>query len=383
MYKEQLDTIDRANAFLQQCTSQSILLEPPRSKRRSRHTKAEFKSIRKHATSLYNVIVKGNCWKCECKDRHVASLRLEARPRTIKDSTAGFCFRLLLCKNVTDGDTRSMSDWRGITVEPEPATLSRVLSDGLGVMDDICAKIFPLTIAEERIGYLHENVYSEYRHRVDLTDAKLGSKFRTKSLDQLLNSGGQGPPQYFLSRRHRLNIAAILASSVLQLDQTSWLKSQWKSNDICFHYRDEDTVLTSKPTFPPPHVACRLSDSNSEPNCAVESPLPRAQHARSEALLTLGLALVELCFGRTLEKMQIPEDVDQNENLTRLNTAIRKLDEVYNESGGHYGDVVRRCLYCSFDVRDASLDDEEFEQDVFDYVVTPLIEDIEVFDGGR
>jgi len=180
-----------------------------------------------------------------------------------------------------------------------------------------------------------------------------------------------------------LNIAAILALSVLQLDQTSWLKSQWKSSDIYFHYSDEGAVLTSRPTFPPPHVACRLSDSNSEPNHALKPALPRVQQARCETLLTLGLVLVELCFGRTLEKMQIPEDVvDQNETLTRLKTAYRKRDEVYNESGGHYGDVVRRCLDCPFDVRDASLDDEKFEQAVFDYVVIPLIEDVEVFDGG-
>ena len=142
-------------------------------------------------------------------------------------------------------------------------------------------------------------------------------------------------------------------------------------------------VLTSRPTFPPPHVAYRLSDSNSEPDYADKPLLPKAQQARSEALLTLGLALVELCFGRTLEKMQVPEDVDENENLTRVNTAIRNLDEVYNEIGGQYGDVVRRCLYCSFDVRKASLDNEVFEQNVFDYVVKPLVEAVEVFDGGR
>ena len=253
----------------------------------------------------------------------------------------------------------------------------------LGPIDDICAKIFRLDAAEERLEYLHEDIHSACRHHIYLTDAKIGSKFRTTSLDSLLDPAEQGPLQSILSRRQRLNIAAILASSVLQLDRTSWLKSQWNSSDIYFHYREEEVVLNSGQSFPPPHVACRLSDSNSEPDHAVKSPVARAQQARSETLLTLGLALVELCFGRTLQKMQIPEDVGQNKNLTRLNTAIRKLDEVYNESGGHYGDVVRRCLYCSFDVRDASLDDEKFEQDVFDYVVTPLIKDIEVFDGER
>ena len=249
----------------------------------------------------------------------------------------------------------------------------------LGPLDDICAKIFRLDAAEERIGCLHEEGYSEYRHHIYLTDAKVGSKLRTTSLDRLLDPAEQGPLQHLLTRWHRLNIAATLASSFLQLDQTSWLKSQWKSSDIYFHYRDEDAVLTSRATFPPPHVVCGLSDSNSEPNHAPKSPLSKAQQARSETLLTLGLALVELCFGRTLENMRIPEDVDQNETLTRFRTATRKLDEVYTESGGHYGDVVRRCLYCSFDVRDASLDDEKFEQDVFNYVVTPLIKDVEVF----
>ena len=132
MYKEKLDSIDRANAFLQQCTNQSLLLEPSRSKRRFRHTKADFKSIRKYATSLYNVIVKGNYWKCKCKDHHVASLRLEVRPCASKDSTARFRFRLLLCNSITEGDAHNMLDWRGIAVEPVPMTLGPGLSDGSG-----------------------------------------------------------------------------------------------------------------------------------------------------------------------------------------------------------------------------------------------------------
>ena len=131
MYKEKLDSIDRANAFLQQCTNQSILLEPSRSKRRFGNTKTDFKSIRKYATSLYKVIVKGNSWKCKCKDHHVASLRLEVRPCTIKDSNARRRFRLLLCNNI-ERDGQNMFDWRSIAVEPEPVTLSSGLSDAVG-----------------------------------------------------------------------------------------------------------------------------------------------------------------------------------------------------------------------------------------------------------
>ena len=131
MYKEKLDSIDRANAFLQQCTNQSILLEPSRSKQRFGNTKTDFKSIRKYATSLYKVIVKGNSWKCKCKDHHVASLRLEVRPCTIKDSNARCRFRLLLCNKI-EKEGQDMVDWRSIIVEPEPVTLSPGLSDSSG-----------------------------------------------------------------------------------------------------------------------------------------------------------------------------------------------------------------------------------------------------------
>ena len=136
MYKEKLDSIDRANAFLQQCTNQSILLEPSRSKRRFGHTNTDFKSIRKYATSLYKVVVKGNAWKCKCKDHHIASLRLEVRPSTIKDSSARCRFQLLLCKNI-EKDAQNVLDWRSVAVEPEPVTLSPGLSNGSGAYGNL------------------------------------------------------------------------------------------------------------------------------------------------------------------------------------------------------------------------------------------------------
>ena len=131
IYKEKLDSIDKANAFLRDCTDQSILLEPSRSKRRFGNTKTDFKTIRKYATSLYKVIAKGNSWKCKCKDHHVASLRLGVRPCTIKDSNARCRFRLLLCNKIEE-DGQDMFDWRSIAVEPEPVTSSLGLSDGSG-----------------------------------------------------------------------------------------------------------------------------------------------------------------------------------------------------------------------------------------------------------
>lgn len=104
---------------------------------------------------------------------------------------------------------------------------------------------------------------------------------------------------------------------------------------------------------------------------------------RSEALLALGLTLVELCLGRTLSEMRATDDNHAMDIVTRLNSAHSFLDKVYDESGCRYGDVVRRCLVCPFDFRDLSLDNDEFQGAVFDTIVTPLIQDLEASEGTK
>lgn len=97
--------------------------------------------------------------------------------------------------------------------------------------------------------------------------------------------------------------------------------------------------------------------------------------------MNLGLTLVELCFGRILSDLEEPFDVDPNETITRMMTAQRLLDHVENEGGNRYGDVVRRCLFCPFDIRDFSVDNEAFQQIVFDNIVTPLVDNLNDFNG--
>ena len=114
----------------------------------------------------------------------------------------------------------------------------------------------------------------------------------------------------------------------------------------------------------------------------MKSPRVVSNHmVRNEILLALGLTLVELCFGRTLTDMRRPEDINGEETATRLATATRLHSRVYDEMGIPYGDVVRRCLFQLFDVRELSLDIEEVQQKVFDDVVTPLVDDLNNFNG--
>lgn len=104
----------------------------------------------------------------------------------------------------------------------------------------------------------------------------------------------------------------------------------------------------------------------------------------SEILSGLGIALTEVCFGRKISQMRIEEDFDPSgaEQMTNFNTATRRLPYIHTEMGISYEDAVRRCLKCPPDVRDANLDNEEFQAAVFDKIVTPLRDDFEIFTEG-
>ncbi len=212
-------------------------------------------------------------------------------------------------------------------------------------------------------------------HKIYRANTTLGSQTFSRSLEDLLRSTERSAGEN-LSRKDRLEVAVTLASSVLQLDGTSWLKSGWSSNDICFHYKDGEISHYSHP-----YLSWRQC-CNVDVTYPLESPRVVNNHmVRSEILLALGLTLVELCFGRTLTDMRRPEDITGEETATRVATATRLHSRVYDEMGIPYGDVVRRCLFQLFDVRELSLDIEEVQQKVFDDVVTPLVDDLNNFNG--
>ena len=180
-----------------------------------------------------------------------------------------------------------------------------------------------------------------------------------------------------------MRLAVILASSVLQLDETSWPKKQWRSHDIYFLQTEESFSNIPKIDYAYPHLSTKISSESSRLPSTTNVPAAcTTPLIRCEVLFSLGLTLIELCFGESLAGMQLPGDVDNVEAITSYRTASRLLDSVYNESGNRYGDVVRRCIQCPFDVRDASLDNEEFQQAVFEYIVTPLAQDLEDFNGS-
>ena len=251
-------------------------------------------------------------------------------------------------------------------------------------IEDFCGALCALDYNDREIGLIFDNeADSRYQHRLYRANSAVGpvtgtvaeSRSSSKSLEDLLNPQRRLSEEC-LSRKNRLQIAVVLASSVLQLDGSSWLRSGWSSVDIFFHHKNGQPELDHSYPYLAWQPCCRNDIGDSMESLRIKSHL-----IRNDTLLNLGLTLVELCFGRTLGDMRQPEDIGKDETETRLRTATRLHKRIDEEMGIPYSDVVRRCLYQPFDVRELSLDIEEVQQKVLDDVVTPLMEDLDNFNG--
>ena len=419
IYREMLDTIDKANKQLRDITHQNVYLESFRQKRRSNRRLPQLKLVRKHAMSLSQFLIPGKAWRCTCEMVHMASLRLECHAKALEadgDTEAKVSFRALLStghlkdnslvhypqqelKIIPSQDNKI--PWairhytplgRDFTISPQftPGSVSTTtvdFSQGSAwhvdyrePINDRCSTIFAKHPSNGAIGFSRDEKGDIHKHYLYWADPIITPETRSKSLDDLLSCPVSASCKTSLSRKDRLRIAVTLASSILELDGTLWLKPTWSSKDILFH---EKTNQASDPQYSYPYISWKLCRTDENVADHMHDTSPNDYHAfRSETLFALGLTLVELCFGSRLADLHIAEDGDPSGMTTHISTAFRLCNAVYYEMGTLYGDAVRRCLYQPFDVRDMSPDNEEFQQKVLDDIVTPLNDDLLNFNGA-
>ena len=412
VYKEILDTIEKANRDLRDITHQNIYLEPVRQKRRSKRPLAHLKLIKKHATSLYQALITGKSWRCSCKMLHLASLRLEPRTDNFEvvnvDTVQRLRFRILLSTR-REESRQAVSRWyeeveiipalddafpspinvgpqdttRTVRFRPDPVLTARSLpeptiSQDCGSITDICSTLSANHEPNQAIGFLVDEEDGRHKHYLYRANTTICPEPQSRSLGDLLSHAGHESHRTPLSRNDRLRIAVTLASSILQLHGTSWLGPQWSSKDIVFH---EKINQASGPSYSYPYISWKLCKTNNDILGSLDTSSRWHCMVRIEVLCALGLTLIELCFGKTLAEMRVPEDGDPNGTMTEMATAYRLSDSVYDEMGDSYGGAVWRCLHQPFDVRDMSLDNEELQEKVFDEIVTPLNNDLLNFNG--
>lgn len=134
------------------------------------------------------------------------------------------------------------------------------------------------------IGMLSCEPYSAAQYAMHATES-FQSAVPKQSLQQL---------QSLLSRSERIRIAAALACSVIQLCG-SWLKPRWNSSDIHLAVNDYDDTLLDFFFF-----TWSLSESASHEGRPF---IFRPSAVRRDILVPLGLALVELSIGKSMNAL--------------------------------------------------------------------------------
>ena len=122
VYQGYIDAIDKVNKDLRDITRQNVYLEPLRTSRKMKQSTADIQTIRRHAASLYQLLIGGTAWSCQCRQYHLASLRLESRSETKNGERYGvdsrYNFRILLAKSQQSHSIERTVEWQEIEIKP-------------------------------------------------------------------------------------------------------------------------------------------------------------------------------------------------------------------------------------------------------------------------
>lgn len=172
----------------------------------------------------------------------------------------------------------------------------------------------------------------ETYHLHPFTKRKRPDESSPLTLDYILSNNFEG----HLTRRQRYSIALLLASSVAQLQFTAWLRTGLKKEDIFFIPCEDDDCSV------PYH----------EPFICQGFPLHHPTTSNAEAnncnFYSLGILLLELCFGRRLEdhplRKRHPAAGGETKQAFDLMAALKWSQSVGDEGGDEYACAVKWCF---------------------------------------
>ncbi|CAI7613135.1 uncharacterized protein N7487_003825 [Penicillium crustosum] len=414
IYLDLFARLDAANKILNTLVEQSDYRSTIQKHRISKRPLLRQKRAQKSARSLHNAIIRGKYWKCACIDQHSIHFVLSYPPEDIndgsKESSHGPRFRMIFPSNspIDLGKGWCEIEAESDTIQSNVDTLNRsppqsnqdkaplakkkvkvqfafdtsyedkppMMPDMSSVppIVDICSTLSTVGTSGETnapIGFISDE---NHRHNMYYV-RKLAGNLRSQSLAELIAASSdifKAPTggSFLFTRGHRLRVAVNLACSVLQF-HGSWLKTQWRSRDIMF-------TKNASGDIDKPYVLWNVGSELDAWSLCRDNPT--FSLIQSEILFPLGLVLVELSLCQTLEALRIPEDDDPVEAYVNLKTATRLLRVVEEQSGGDYEKVARRCLLWP-GTKDSTLESEQMQDEIFQLIISPLIENLRSFEG--
>ncbi|KAJ5515957.1 hypothetical protein N7527_007517 [Penicillium freii] len=363
VYDDLLEKIDAANTILRTLVDQ-VNHQEERRKRRNPWTSLlrRYQNERQHVEFLFQTIG-GSCWQCHCREHHSVHLRLQPYVAEYANNNNPESMFHFIFSNIHDTRTTGVWDWREVIFQPQATDSPQIWAPPLAdqsnqqQIPDLCSSLQsfrPLFQQQITIGFISGDFNPAYRYTMHAVQS-----LQRDSLKQSLREA-----LTFFSRRDRLYIAASIACAVLQY-HGNWLKDQWDSSN--FHLAAE-TLNTLYLSWP-------LSSLGGLEGSSTLSSVDK----RESVLQSLGLSLVELSLGRPLDAL-LPKDETQDDKKVIVDCALKLTKEVRLESGWHYASVVDSCLSWS-GVSTICQESHNFEEQIFDKIVSPLLKDVMIFDG--
>ncbi|KAF7509479.1 hypothetical protein GJ744_008042 [Endocarpon pusillum] len=327
-----------------------------------------FKKAWKKSDLLFKALQKA--WQCSCQQYHFANLRLEHRTHP------EICFEVILTFVAPSSQANTPWSWQELqcrqmigcsfphklmkpstapqsppclpNCSPPPASSPALVRQKrvaftkptpavpkieLGSLVDPIVELCQL-LGDKECGKCmgiigHDD---ETYHLHPFTKRKRPDQSSPLTLDYILSINFNG----YLTRRQRYSIALLLASSVAQLQFTAWLRTGLKKEDIFFFPCEDDdcSVPYHEPFirqgFPLHHPATSNAEAN---NCNFYS---------------LGILLMELCFGRRLEdhpfRKRHPAEAGETKQAFDLMAALKWSQSVGDEGGDEYASAVKWCF---------------------------------------
>ncbi len=245
---------------------------------------------------------------------------------------------------------------------PNPAANSKRPNFGPPEIFNLCKFVTACDPAEKTLGVL-EGEEDSYLLRQGTKTKPPNEANQTVSLESLLNRSSG----FRLDRRQRYRIAYTLASSHLQLYPSPWLHSHWSKKDIIFALDPQDPRSIQ---VDQPYILHALSTQ--------PPPLDPAPAPRDRSLPTLGILLIELCFGTALEDHEMRRQfrsagelqaaTPDSTAILDLAVAIEWSQSVGGEAGETYAEAVNWCLMGQV----AGARGDKWREELFANVVRPL-----------
>ena len=311
--------------------------------------------VRRHAIALHAAIAAG--WSSCGHPVHESYLILNCRIAlgTPSHGTAkAICFHSVLACYARAGSQREacLETLVTVTNSSEAARASQQVTDLCTRMTQqaLANNALMMHLAEE---CLHHDARSSSASHFDLRTPP-----KSVDLEQLVLRGGISTP------RQKTRLALDLASSLLQLQTTPWIRKTWTKKVICFLECGNSDV--SKIDCGRPFIS----------RVFPESSALQAEHTVKTDLLELGILLLEIWTSRTFEAWAASLGFDvQDEYYAKMTRAIQWLEAETNFLTLSYSDAVSVCVRFSFEGVAHSWEHPAFRRAVCEKVIGALRDD--------